>query len=101
MRRTVLELPLPIMTSLDSILYHVNYDGGLVPQCFSSLLFPTALQSGSVQWHYISNEDRDTQLSIASVLEFNCVKGVSLEELVPLRTFLWYCKTVIISLGTE
>ena len=29
------------------------------------------------------------------------MKGVSLEGLVPLRTFLGYCRTVIINLGTE
>ena len=96
-----LELPLTIMTSLASVLYPVNYDGGLVLQGFSSLSFPTALQSGSVQWHYILDEDRNTQLSTASVSEFDRVKGVSLEGLVPLKTFLGYCRTVIINLGTE
>ena len=96
-----LELPLPIMTSLASVLYPVNCNGDLVLQGFSSLLFPTALQSGSVQWHYISNEDRNTQLSTASLSEFDRVKGVSLEGLVPLRMFLGYFRTVIINLGTE
>ncbi|MCJ1455122.1 hypothetical protein MMC28_005476 [Mycoblastus sanguinarius] len=96
-----IELPFSTMVSLARVIYPVEYDGGIVLQGFSSLLFPSALDFDSVQWHYISNKDSHSQLPTSVVADLPRVKGVDLEHLMRPRTFLGYCKTVNINLGTE
>jgi hypothetical protein len=102
-----LELPFNMMLSLSGPLYPMIFGRRFCLKAYSQILFPvSATSSGGeplrVQWHYDSK--RDTVAvppwrgkSDESVDE---IEMCSTRSLVEARTFLGYCRKVVVDLGT-
>ena len=97
-----LELPFELMTVLSRVLYPLEYHDGIILKGRSTALIPTAQGSSSVQWHLISSDDTDKQLSTESIpqLVSEWFETRDLDLLRKARTFLGYCRNAEIHLGT-
>lgn len=98
-----IELPFEAMVALARVIYPMEYYDSIVLKGPSTILIPTARFSDSVQWHFISDgpDKRLTMNSIADHHVSDWFKTCDFDLLRTARTFLGYCKTAEIHLGTS
>ena len=103
-----LELPFDVMLRLASVTYAVTYDDGLVLSGFSAILFPTGYYQHegchSIQWHFVESNVKHTSIAAgAKLAEFDdqWIKISDIDLLKNARTFLGYCSSALVHLGTE
>ena len=97
------ELPFDLMVTLGRIWYPTEYLDHVLLKGFSTILVPVLRKKDSIQWHFISNSDQEEPIS-TEAMERYCnaeFKGVDLQLMREMRTFLGWCKTAGIYLGTE
>ena len=101
-----IELPFHLMATLAGPLYPMKFDGGFCLKAYSRILFPTAVARGEtlrVQWHYENKSD----VRLAPPWhqnrggDWDQIKTLDTRKLVEARTFLGYCRKVVVDLGTE
>ena len=97
-----IEIPYSLMTSLSRILYPVQFDGGLLLKGFSTMLVPIKCSQDSIQWHFISGEEKK-RLPTGSVntriKEWCRMDDSSIFS--QRKAFLGWCKSVKVHLGTR
>ena len=99
---TGIELPFHLMSTLAGPLYPMNFDGGIYLKGSSRLLFPTAIaENGSIQWHLVSSREVGYTIPSNAIHQQKWVKIRSPLQLAQARTFLGYCRQIVIDLGTE
>jgi ankyrin repeat protein len=97
-----LELPFHLMTSLAGALYPMAHDGGIYLKGYSRLLFPTSsFESGSIQWHLITSPSRQEKLPPGTIHDQSWQRIGDVDRLKNARTFLGYCRKVVVDLGTK
>lgn len=98
-----LELPFDLMAAVAGIMVPKYHDGGIYLKGYSRLLYPVSGSvAGSVQWHLITSASRRVSLPDDLICAQNWMKMLDRRLLssVP-RTFLGYCREVIVDLGTN
>ena len=101
-REKGLELPFHLMTALTGQLQPILYDGGIVLQGYSRLLFPTSLsESGTLQWHLVATNNREEPLPEDTIHHYEWFRIRDPLQLASARTFLGYCRHTVVNLGTE
>ena len=101
-----IELPFGVMATLAHVEYPIELYQGIILKGPSTALIPTkyfpALTT-SVQWHFISTNTQDLQLTMDSVAEqvSTWYETTDFDMLSKARTFLGYCKNAAICLGTK
>lgn len=102
-RTTGLELPFDLMATVAGNMVPKFYDGGIYLKGYSRLLYPVSGSiPGSVQWHLLTSASRRVSLPDdlictqpwMRILDRRLLSGVP-------RTFLGYCREVIVDLGTN
>jgi hypothetical protein len=108
-----IEIPLQLMLRLARVLSVATYEGGVILNGFSTLLFPTSFSSSpsvdskisdSVQWHLVSNKQPGLPVDVGDELAKHWDHWVRIADVITLakaRTFLGYCKVAQICLGSE
>ena len=97
-----LELPFHLMTTLTGPLQPILYDGGIILQGYSRLLFPMSLsESGTLQWHLVTSNSRREALPEGTIHQYHWLKIRNPQQLTAVRTFLGYCRHAVVELGTE
>ena len=103
-REVGLEIPLDMMAALVGVRHAVEFEGGILLKGFVSMLVPTELHKGSVQWHLVQSEDGErlpywkvhtlcpTRLSLADM---------DFERMQNTRAFLGWCTSVETRLGVS
>lgn len=101
-RETGIEIPFHLMTSLSGSLYPMSLDGGIYFKGYSRLLFPTAVsEDGSIQWHLICNRGTKNPIAMNAIHHQKWIKISSPLKLAKARTFLGYCREVVVDMGTD
>jgi hypothetical protein len=97
-----LELPFHLMTTMAGPLYPMTHDGGIYLKGYSRLLLPTSLSKGdSVQWHLVKSPARRERLPPDTIHHHSWQRIGNAVRLAHARTFLGYCRRVVIELGTS
>ena len=108
-----IELPFSLMTDQAGILYSTTHNEGLYLKGFSTLIYPSAASENleSVQWHVISSGDSRERVApgtvpLASTINAEngegWVRSTDFTKLASARrTFLGYCKNVVVHLATS
>ena len=98
-----LELPFDLMTSVTGIMVPEYHDGGIYLKGHSRLLFPASGSiPGSVQWHLLTSSSRRVSLPDDLICHQTWWKVLDHRLLSnEARTFLGYCREVIVDLGTD
>lgn len=98
-----LELPYDLMATVAGDVVPKYHDGGIYLKGYSRLLYPVSGSiPGSVQWHLLTSISRRVALPDDLICAQTWMKVLDRRLLssVP-RTFLGYCREVIIDLGTN
>lgn len=97
-----LEFPFHLMTSVSGALYPLIHDGGIYLEVRSRLLFPTSsFESGSVQWHLTTSPARRERLPTELIHHHPWQRLGDTNRLTNARTFLGYCRQVVVDLDTN
>ena len=97
-----LELPFHLMATVAGALYPMVHEEGIYLKGHSRLLFPTVLSnSGSVQWHMITSHVCRQKLPPDTIHHHAWQRIGDAELLTNARTFLGYCRQVVVDLGTS
>lgn len=97
------ELPFNLMATLGRIWYPTEYLDHVLLKGFSTILVPVLRKKDSIQWHFISNSDQEEPISTEAMEQY-CnaeFKSADLQLMKEMRTFLGWCKTAGIYLGTK
>jgi hypothetical protein len=97
------ELPFDLMTALAGTMIFQRHEGGILLKGRSRLLYPVSGSTGeSVQWHLVTSRSRQERLPDGPDGNKSWLKVTDRESLsnAP-RTFLGYCREVIVDLGTN
>lgn len=98
-----LELPFDLLATVAGNMVPKCHDGGIYLKGYSRLLYPVSGSiPGSVQWHLLTSASRRLSLPDDPICSLTWMKILDRRILssVP-RTFLGYCREVIIDLGTN
>jgi hypothetical protein len=97
-----LELPFHLMTTVAGVLYPMTHDGGIYLKGLSRLLFPTSsFEGSSVQWHLATSPSRRERLPPGTIHDQSWQRIGDVDRLTNARTFLGYCREVVVDLGTN
>ena len=101
-----IELPFGVMASLARITYPMEMYDGIILKGPSTALIPIKrfpASTASVQWHFITTDSHDLQLTMDSVAKQipAWYETTDFELLTNARTFLGCCKNATIHLGTK
>ena len=98
-----LELPFDLMAAVAGDMTPKCRDGGIYLKGYSRLLYPVSgTIPGSVQWHLLTSSSRRVRLPDNLICDqiWMRILDTRLLSSIP-RTFLGYCREVIIDLGTN
>ncbi|KAI9877032.1 MAG: hypothetical protein M1830_005006 [Pleopsidium flavum] len=98
-----LELPFDLMTTVAGNMLPMCHDGGVYLKGHSRLLFPVSSSiPGSIQWHLITSSSRRESLPPGIIHKHIWLRIPDPRVLSnAARTFLGYCRQVIVDLGTN
>jgi hypothetical protein len=95
------ELPFEVMTRLAGTLYSVSYQRGIYLKGFSTLLFPTASWTNSIQWHLVTGVDKHSLIPAGHIQQQDWIQIDDSNKLATARTFLGMYKDIVVHLGTK
>ena len=101
-----IELPFGVMATLAQTAYPMELYDGIILKGPSTALIPTAYfptSNASIQWHFVTTDADDLKLTMQSVANqvSTFFETIDFNLLSKARTFLGYCKSVTIHLGTK